>query len=428
MRRCILVVLAACAGAPPAVAPVRPTGTARYAVAGPLVLDRRTGLTWQRNAPDAAPSWAAAKAACEGLTVDGKTFRLPTLEELKTLVDERLPSPTLDREAFPGARAGWVFTATPLEGSQRFVWVVDFDHGGAYQASRKRSGLYRCLQIAPPQPPAPYDEPPPPDRLPLNAQVVEAQRSADRVALKVAFKAGPVAPFAPGQSVLVGAPVEAPRSRFARGESVRPPAGAMLRRRYTVVSTPRDLASLELVVKLVPDGQLSPRLHGMSPGDALWLSPVYEGRPTLEVAGAKNLVLFATGSGVASFLGALRTLGTSDACEGKRKVALLHGAARADGLWYREELTTLARACKSFVYVPSLLRPELETPMWPGAKGALDEVWARRPLRAQWGADPTPRDTHVRVCADVPDVTDALARALEQDGFSEADISFCEVE
>jgi hypothetical protein len=71
---------------------------------GATVLDRRTGLLWQRqgNEPSQRPLFE-----CESLTLEGwSDWRLPSLKELSSLVDEQFEH-GLDPQVFPGDQAGF---------------------------------------------------------------------------------------------------------------------------------------------------------------------------------------------------------------------------------------------------------------------------------------------------------------------------------
>jgi hypothetical protein len=71
------------------------------------VRDRYTGLIWQRHVDpaceDGCCTWSEAQDYCAGLDLgDQSDWRLPTLKELQTLVDEAQASPAIDSNAFPG--------------------------------------------------------------------------------------------------------------------------------------------------------------------------------------------------------------------------------------------------------------------------------------------------------------------------------------
>ena len=57
------------------------------------VFDRETGLVWQRNTDDAVYDWDWAQNVCYELEIGGRMgWRLPTIDELATLID-RTQSP-----------------------------------------------------------------------------------------------------------------------------------------------------------------------------------------------------------------------------------------------------------------------------------------------------------------------------------------------
>lgn len=69
----------------------------RYEVTTELVTDRGTGLVWQRNAAPQRFAWSFAREVCDALELGGsRGFRLPSLRELQTIVDERAAAPAFD--------------------------------------------------------------------------------------------------------------------------------------------------------------------------------------------------------------------------------------------------------------------------------------------------------------------------------------------
>lgn len=65
-------------------------------MASNAVLDRESGLVWERSPGWSAKTWNGAKAHCQSLVVGNrKGWRLPMIEELGTLVDPSMQNPAL---------------------------------------------------------------------------------------------------------------------------------------------------------------------------------------------------------------------------------------------------------------------------------------------------------------------------------------------
>ena len=100
-------------------------------VADGEVRDNYTGLVWQRGDSDDMLSWQEAVDYCAGLDLNGNSWRLPSIRELATLVDEAQVAPAINREMFPdtkyGARSNDWYWATPQRGSA--AWGLNFDDG-----------------------------------------------------------------------------------------------------------------------------------------------------------------------------------------------------------------------------------------------------------------------------------------------------------
>jgi hypothetical protein len=122
----------------------------RYQVqAGGLVLDRTTGLTWQQTIDAGSYSWATAKVYCAGL---GAGWRLPSLTELQTIVDETKVSPSIDGTAFPSTPPGVFWTSSADAGNPGDptglpdAWYVDFNSGNADVVSDLFVLSVRCVR------------------------------------------------------------------------------------------------------------------------------------------------------------------------------------------------------------------------------------------------------------------------------------------
>jgi hypothetical protein len=103
----------------------------RYVLTNTTVHDRRTKLTWHRQAAVGRVTWEVAKSTCEGSLADGGRWRLPTLLELQSLVDVRAATPAIDATAFPETPIEYFWTQTAYAGATDHYWAVNFDSGGA---------------------------------------------------------------------------------------------------------------------------------------------------------------------------------------------------------------------------------------------------------------------------------------------------------
>jgi hypothetical protein len=105
-----------------------------YTVAAGEVTDNYTGLTWQQGFSAARMAWSAAAGYCAALTVNGHTgFRVPTLSELATTVNEALVGGAINRTAFPNNPSGcgatfwfWAAEASKVGGD---AWGLSYCDG-----------------------------------------------------------------------------------------------------------------------------------------------------------------------------------------------------------------------------------------------------------------------------------------------------------
>jgi hypothetical protein len=120
------------------------------------VRDLATGLLWQKPT-DNHLTWQQALAYCEGLVYAGHDdWRLPNVNELRSLVNIETFSPPSD---FPDMPRDMIWSSTP-SGSGGHAWYVNMINGNVQYASK----LLLCLRYAcgenrltsrPPDPPPP---------------------------------------------------------------------------------------------------------------------------------------------------------------------------------------------------------------------------------------------------------------------------------
>jgi hypothetical protein len=104
--------------------------------ASAAVLDRETGLVWERS-PDTTPTnWNLARFACAGKNVGSrKGWRLPSFAELATLVDPSVafPGPTLPPgHPFTNVQSFWYWAATTDGFNPGLAWGVYFAAGDVF--------------------------------------------------------------------------------------------------------------------------------------------------------------------------------------------------------------------------------------------------------------------------------------------------------
>lgn len=146
-----------------------------------------------------------------------------------------------------------------------------------------------------------------------------------------------IQPFKPGQFLNLGL-------RIGDHTSLRP---------YSMASAPG--APLEFYLSEVEEGDFSPSLCCLQPGDSLLVDPKPNGFFTLDwVPEARDLWLMATGTGLGPFISMLR------AGELFRKfahVVVVHGVRSVSALGYSNEIEDLAaRNPGRLTYVPAVTR------------------------------------------------------------------------
>jgi ferredoxin-NADP reductase len=240
----------------------------------------------------------------------------------------------------------------------------------------------------------------------------------------VRLDAGPVPLYQAGQYVTVG--MDTPDGFVARA--------------YSIASCPLDRDTYELYVVRVDGGALTPHLFAVPPETPVWVMPP-KGHFTLAKAQARTVVMVATGTGLAPFLGQIRTLYRLHevGIPAGYRVILMHGCAYADEFGFRDELLGYAGARSAdfdFIYLTTASRPD-EGHGWSDVHGAgrVNELFrslfdlptdARRPVSLPRGVDKAHLRTLIRqepaalmVCGN-PGMIDHLrepARQLGMGGF-----------
>jgi len=251
----------------------------------------------------------------------------------------------------------------------------------------------------------------------LNANITSKIEMSPRVmTLRVAAHGWDLPEFTPGQFAVLGLPGSAPRAHWSEAEPTPSDPAKMIRRPYSITSSSRNHEYMEFYISMVSTGALTPRLFALNVGDPIWLGPKVSGMFTLnQVPKEKNIVMVATGTGLAPYISML----TSELqCGSPRKFAVLHGAFHSWDLGYRSELQTMQYLCQNFSYITTIDRPDDEPVPWMGKTGWVQELWKSGVIADAWGEKPTPENTDVFLCG-VSGMVNAMMEALTTEGFVE---------
>jgi len=111
------------------------------------VTDNSTGLVWQRAVPSTSYNHADAIDYCAGLSLTGSPdWRLPTIGELQTIVDETRIAPAIDLSVFPSTPYERFWSSSPYAGAVSRAWAVHFHSGGANHYDVTDAVWVRCVR------------------------------------------------------------------------------------------------------------------------------------------------------------------------------------------------------------------------------------------------------------------------------------------
>ncbi len=131
------------------------------------VTDKGAGLTWQKctagqtegtgdcqgtgtsgdnyGANSSMINWTDALTYCNNLSLSGKTWRLPNINELKSITDFFYENPALDTSAFPTTLNNIYWSSTTFVRSPVETWVIEFSDGRRETSNKGNLNYVRCV-------------------------------------------------------------------------------------------------------------------------------------------------------------------------------------------------------------------------------------------------------------------------------------------
>ena len=120
-----------------------------------VVQDSETGLVWQDNSDVSSTkhTWESAITYCEALTLDGyNEWRLPNINELKSIIDRSKSIPAIQGDAFEHLDYEYsdlYWSSTTFEPTKYEAWFANFRLGqiGGHNSSADKatSNFVRCV-------------------------------------------------------------------------------------------------------------------------------------------------------------------------------------------------------------------------------------------------------------------------------------------
>ena len=217
-----------------------------------------------------------------------------------------------------------------------------------------------------------------------------------------------------GQFIVIGLPPEIERYQLATEEFKKTKPGTTIKRAYSIASSSTQ-DYVEFYITVVHSGSLTPRIFSLDIGDKIWMDNKATGMFTLDqVSEEKNIVLIATGTGIAPYMSMLR----ANALHRTGGIIIVHGASNSWDLGYQSELELLDVMMPNFNYYPTITNPDLEAAEWHGDTRYIEEIWKDGTISNKLGLEITPDNSHILLCGNTF-MINSMIEETAKDGFYE---------
>jgi hypothetical protein len=115
-----------------------------------VVTDSNTKLEWQDDYSDNKgnikyATWSDAIEYCEALSLNGKGWRLPNINELESLVDDSRYNPSIDA-IFENTYSNRYWSSTSNVNNSDYAWFISFNDGNQNGSNKTYYYYVRCVR------------------------------------------------------------------------------------------------------------------------------------------------------------------------------------------------------------------------------------------------------------------------------------------
>jgi parallel beta-helix repeat protein len=111
------------------------------------VTDTFTGLMWQKESTETRMTWQNAIEYCENMSLsDYNDWRLPTMHELRSIVNYLKYNPAMDQDFFSGILSAFYWSSTSNANDTGRAWGVNFFNGSDRYYAKDSSYFVRAVR------------------------------------------------------------------------------------------------------------------------------------------------------------------------------------------------------------------------------------------------------------------------------------------
>lgn len=119
---------------------------ADFTKSGDIVKNNHSQLEWQDDTIGTTKSWRAAVDYCRTLTLGGNSdWRLPNVNELKSIVDRSRHNPAIVQE-FVNTDSNQYWSSTTYDSNKALAWIVIFSDGKEAGGRKSYNKRVRCVR------------------------------------------------------------------------------------------------------------------------------------------------------------------------------------------------------------------------------------------------------------------------------------------